>query len=250
MPKCVNTLGPVAIGGVGGSGTRIFASIAKELGIYMGDTLNRANDNLFFPPIRDLYLEKPCLAFEEIILRAQPLIKEFDNLMQQGLQRSGLRYWGWKGPPTYLHLAAFNKFYGNKLRYVHVVRNGLDMAFSKNQNQVQNWGFLFGVNVEEVELPVASLRYWIAANQQAIADGKQYMPGRFLLLRFDDLCTNPYQIIQCFANFCGITVSSDQIEQAALLLKVPPSIGRYREKNLGVFSSAEIEAVRGLGFKL
>ena len=38
----------IAIGGLGGSGTRAVAEVFKQTGIYMGDDLNRANDNLLF----------------------------------------------------------------------------------------------------------------------------------------------------------------------------------------------------------
>ena len=40
--------GPVVIGGVGGSGTRLFATILKDLGFYLGADLNAAFDNLWF----------------------------------------------------------------------------------------------------------------------------------------------------------------------------------------------------------
>src|SRR6266550_6138718 len=39
---------PVAIGGVGGSGTRLVAEILRHLGYYMGRDLNEASDNLWF----------------------------------------------------------------------------------------------------------------------------------------------------------------------------------------------------------
>ncbi len=38
----------VAIGGMGGSGTRLIARILVECGIYMGSDLNEALDNLVF----------------------------------------------------------------------------------------------------------------------------------------------------------------------------------------------------------
>ncbi len=44
-----NTPPPVVIGGVGGSGTRLIAQILKDLGYFMGNDLNEANDNLLFP---------------------------------------------------------------------------------------------------------------------------------------------------------------------------------------------------------
>ena len=39
---------PVAIGGVGGSGTRVVAQILQTLGFHLGTDLNRAKDNLWF----------------------------------------------------------------------------------------------------------------------------------------------------------------------------------------------------------
>ncbi len=39
---------PVAIGGVGGSGTRVVAQLLMKLGFYIGSDLNKANDNLWF----------------------------------------------------------------------------------------------------------------------------------------------------------------------------------------------------------
>lgn len=38
----------IAIGALGGSGTRICAQILIELGVFMGHDLNNANDNLLF----------------------------------------------------------------------------------------------------------------------------------------------------------------------------------------------------------
>ena len=40
--------GPLVIGGLGGSGTRLVAEIAQELGFFLGDDLNHARDNLWF----------------------------------------------------------------------------------------------------------------------------------------------------------------------------------------------------------
>ena len=40
--------GPLVIGGLGGSGTRLVAEIAQELGFFLGDDLNVARDNLWF----------------------------------------------------------------------------------------------------------------------------------------------------------------------------------------------------------
>ena len=40
--------GPLVIGGIGGSGTRLVAEICSLFGIYLGDDLNVASDNLLY----------------------------------------------------------------------------------------------------------------------------------------------------------------------------------------------------------
>lgn len=40
--------GPVVVGGIGGSGTRVVAEILSELGFYMGNDLNISKDNLLY----------------------------------------------------------------------------------------------------------------------------------------------------------------------------------------------------------
>ena len=44
----LNPAAPVVIGGVGGSGTRLFARIFVQAGLFLGSDLNLENDNLWF----------------------------------------------------------------------------------------------------------------------------------------------------------------------------------------------------------
>ena len=48
MQKNDRLLGPVIIGGVGGSGTRVVAQIINRMGFYIGSDLNSAKDNRWF----------------------------------------------------------------------------------------------------------------------------------------------------------------------------------------------------------
>ena len=47
-PPWPKDAGPVVVGGVGGSGTRVVAQILHELGYYLGPDLNHALDNVWF----------------------------------------------------------------------------------------------------------------------------------------------------------------------------------------------------------
>lgn len=48
MNESSSVIGPVIIGGVGGSGTRVVAEIAALFGFYLGNDLNSASDNLSY----------------------------------------------------------------------------------------------------------------------------------------------------------------------------------------------------------
>lgn len=70
---------PTAIGGLGGSGTRVFAALLQEAGIYIGDCLNEPLDNLWFTVlIKRSVLDKTdcniyaCCACAPPISRASP----------------------------------------------------------------------------------------------------------------------------------------------------------------------------------
>ena len=60
---------PVAIGGVGGSGTRLIAQFLNSLGYYMGDNLNPSADNLWFTLLfkRVDILETSDAEFHELV---------------------------------------------------------------------------------------------------------------------------------------------------------------------------------------
>lgn len=209
-------IGPVAIGGVGGSGTRVVAEIIKRLGFYIGGDLNLANDNLWFTLLfkrpdwfsKTHTNEKEILrafsSFEKIMTGARLNSNDWSfiyeaakEISKKGHDKDGNGRgfwpfkrvisiffrrkfnpdkhigWGWKEPNTHVYLPFIIKAFKN-VKYIHVIRNGLDMAFSRNQAQLFNWGPLYGVSTDtkQFPLPKLSLQCWIEANKKAIESGK------------------------------------------------------------------------------
>jgi hypothetical protein len=281
-------LGPIAIGGIGGSGTRVAAQILSNLGYYLGGTLNEALDNLWFT----LLFKRPVwfLTFpsDEEVSNALTL---FRRAMTAGLshriskaeeaylwgvaaeaQRFGspigvmsqhaeqlinsvapghAKYtgWGWKEPNTHVFLR--NLFLEiNNLTYIHVIRHGLDMAFSANRQQAQNWGPHFGIERDRLEDPVPSamLDYWIAANESVIGNGSALLNDRFFLLNFDALCAEPLQIINRLCDFLAADVSREQRLRLAALPRTPQSTGRFRAFALAQFTAEQLASVRRFGY--
>lgn len=235
---------PIAIGGVGGSGTRLAAEILNELGFYIGTSLNSALDNLWFtilfkrprwysepPPHSELCraiilfrramiegLSANVTQSEAALIRA--LAEEGESFLRPtgarredgehligsvGYDRSRYIGWGWKEPNTHVFLEALCRELEG-LKYIHVIRHGLDMAFSTNRQQAMNWGRWFGLEEERTRKldAGAMLDYWISANENAIRTGTTLLRERFFLLSYDDFLQTPYDEVTRLLGFLDI----------------------------------------------
>ena len=280
----------VAIGGLGGSGTRVIAEILCAAGFYIGDTLNQQLDNLWFT----LLLKRPGWfagqPADEDIKIALGLFQQamttglsatagdadialLDDLMNQ-LEASGIYTgadrrvfdallaskaprmndyigWGWKEPNSHIFLPQIVSSV-EKPKYIHVIRHGLDMAFSKNQQQLKNWSpAILGTNFDpDGFLPQQSLDYWIAANQRVVSLGAELLgPENFLLVNYDRLCAFPKRNIEEVLAFIDASISSAHMN-TLLQNVVPTSIGRFRQFPMESFTNLQLDAVAEFGFDI
>jgi hypothetical protein len=85
---------------------------------------------------KSYYFEK----WDDKAISVNKLRENFKLLTNDTIKK--LDGWGWKEPNTYIILEKLNEYYPN-MKYIHLIRNGLDMAFSENQNQVKLWDLYF-----------------------------------------------------------------------------------------------------------
>ena len=271
--------GVTAIGGLGGSGTRVFAAMLRHAGVFIGSDLNGPLDNLWFsvlfkrrswtiepPPdeevARSLRLFREAMT-EGLADRLSPedhalieslrreLLPEGDwqtgaksqqavNLLQSTRTRAADGApWGWKEPNTHLFLRHLDRLLPD-FRYIHIVRDGLDMAFSANTWQMRHWGHLYDLTDDPDTPPeVRQLRYWLAANDRAVSYGTQQMAGRFMVIRYEDFCAAPEPFWHRIRNFvgadAGIVLPEDLVQ--------PTTIGRAEGRDLSMFPDTLLERV-------
>ena len=237
---------PVAIGGVGGSGTRLVASMLVEMGYAMGTRLNDSIDDLdFTSTFVDVAMLDTCgQAFDEKIDQflhlAQDRFRQCDPAREMLVEPR----WGWKEPNTHVILERLvSRIPG--LRYIHVVRNGLDMAHSSNRHQLHRWGErILGRTVSDA--PHDALAYWVAAHRR-LGGISAMMGNRFLMLNYDRLCTDPDRELPVLLQFAGVD-PKPVLERLGSMIRPPESIGRHREQGLHIFDPADVDYVRSLGF--
>ena len=68
------------------------------------------------------------------------------------------------------------------------------MAFSSNRKQLANWGYRYGIHIDdaatEQEIAYRQLEYWIQSTREVIEKGK-HLRGDFLLVNHGEFCTQP-----------------------------------------------------------
>lgn len=238
---------PIAIGGVGGSGTRVVAELVRRLGVFTGDNLNKFNDNLDFPGL-DRFLRITPDPVRPLLLPGE--VAEFARIMRAGLDRHA-EYgagWGWKNPPNYLFLEQFAAHLPN-LRYIHVIRDGLDMALSRNTRQVRQWGHLFDVTYGEPTKTASMLQFWIEANRFAVETASSLLGDRFMMINFDQMCRNPTPTILELARHLGVAQDGLDVDELSQTVSTPASLGRSnRWPNRRRFTAADAEEVAQFGF--
>jgi hypothetical protein len=252
---------PIVVGGLGGSGTRVVAAILREAGVFIGSEISGANDNLHmarnFPLIRDAAMkvgprpapfgDYPFDFGAELDVMVASMLEDFERDMHAAyLAQDRLRAgWGWKNPNNLQILAPLASRFG-AFRYIHVVRHGLDMAFSTNQNQLSLWGWRYLIDQERLGPAEASFRFWVRANRQGVRDARR-LGLELTVLNFDKLCADPIGVIDAFAREIGLRVPPSPAMYA--LVKPPESIGRFRRNDVSFVTPEDLAALREFGFE-
>jgi len=218
---------PLVIGGVGGSGTRIPAEFAQEAGVQLGET-NYALDARAFvwhdETWMHLWLAGPLPAAGE-----EAMTNSWQICLKKHIEGLDLsRPWGWKSPRSVLNLRFLHKQLPD-MRFVHIVRNGLDMACSPNENQPSRYADLVSLasSVRKLTWPEQRIAYWAEVNKRAADYGESMMGDGYFRIRYEDLLAGELAPLLAFINQKEATPAL--MARCLRKLKPPGTVGRWRE---------------------
>lgn len=231
------------IGGTGGSGTRVVAHIAQIAGRFMGCELNASLDAM--PLARfDWTHGRTVLGWENATVTHE-IDRVFAAAVNEHLaERMASAPWGWKSPHSYLLLRFLSARFP-VMRFVHVVRDGRDMAVSQNQNQVRQYGDL--ALGPDVWSPGRSLRFWAWANLRAERHGLELLGSRYLQVRIEDLWADPHGACERLLAFTGGGTRS-AVSTAEGIVVTPPTAARWRTEPAVTADSSCREALARFGY--
>ena len=263
--------GPIAVGGIGGSGTRIIARFLQDLGVFIGSDLPVTADTIWYAALfgrRDVVLDDPVTQralvdlFFEQMGHARVLTPDENAMLTEICRQprhqhnppmidkwmtsfithtnSGQTHdvWGWKVPYTHVLIDRLLAGYPD-LKYIHITRNGLDMAFNKNQNQLGKWGPLYlSRNVELT--PRDSLAYWCAVHRR-MERITALFPTRIFHLDYDRLISDPRPDLAAMFDFLGAGLDDAALDDFAREIFVPESVKQRKAPDLSLFDPADLE---------
>lgn len=224
---------PIVIGGTGGSGTRVVVKILRSLGIYMGHTYDEREDSIPMGRFDRRWGRRLILEFGDHSPHSFPhgvVRAAAGAAFRRAHARQMKDYpgggWGWKHPHSYLFIPFLHETFP-QMRFIHLVRNGLDMAISDNLGQLRRYGDLFVAPAERLGGPaVVAALFWSRANLHARRSGVARLGERYVCVRFEDLCDQPLATVTSLAQQMGIQATAAALEAAGRLPRRPSTAGR------------------------
>ena len=223
----MGSFSPIIVGGSGHSGTRIFNEILSLGGISTGikHVTKWANSE-------DLKVINLLSRWVHPYVYGQ--LTEVDSREMRNAFARRLRLffpirsrpWGFKNPRTMLILPFLNEMFP-AMKFVHVVRDGRDISLG-NEFAVRNRYCNAFLTDEEKDLSAeeAMILFWGRSNQRSMEYGRQHMPGRYLQMRWEELCADPIRRTTELLEFASCpTFDATKISR---VVRKPVSIGRWR----------------------
>jgi hypothetical protein len=227
----LSDLQPCVIGATGGSGTRVVARIVRAAGLYIGTELNRYEDALPFASFSDRWINEYLATGKSVSGETRRrMADELQGLVDDHLSRrpEDAVGWGWKEPRSIYLLPLLNEEMP-KLRFLHFVRDGRDMAFSENQQQLKKHGAaVLEDDSRWRRRPYRSISLWAHVNGEAADYGERELGERYLRVRFEDLCSQPGETARRILDFFGLEGDADAIGAAEV--RPPSTLARWKTK--------------------
>jgi hypothetical protein len=230
----------------------VVARILRSAGLFIGADVNESEDAIALGAYSDRWINR------YLPYRAAPLPTDLELAMRDDLDTVLAEHcaplagepvrWGWKEPRC-IYLLPFLLDRLPALRFLHVVRDGRDMALSPNQNQLRKHADAAGIAPGLPE-PVRSIALWRWINLETATFGLTRLGRRYQRIRFEDLCSHPTETASEILDF--LELDGDP-ERASVLVASPPTLGRWRDADPALVAALEQnggDGLRAFGYDL
>lgn len=221
---------PIVIGALGGSGTRAIVSILRRSGVFMGNWVDsRTEDSQsirvflskWFNHLLQEYFHENGNIPKEVTTHFLDAVR----VHRLGISSDQSAIWGWKNPRNMWLLPFYAKFFPN-LKFIHIVRDGRDMALSKNNNLLNHSGDVILGPHWRNDLVNSQLELWRVGNLYARENAINLLGEKnYLLLKYEDICRQPDIAIERLLYFIGLPADTPLTAELSKLIVPSKRIG-------------------------
>ena len=283
MDPLLRQASPIVVIGMHRSGTRLLVDVLDKLGVFMGADRQADAESVAFMLINEGILHQ-CGALWSEPMSAHFMLAEPDVVEQvaasvrealvanfetyagpSGWHRDArvdrLPAFGWKDPRNTFTVPVWKQVFP-KLRVVHIVRHGVDVAASLARRHAEALRAATGEAVPPALTVIrdhalgvlSSRRGWTLA--EALTMWEQYVEKarqecaalgeRATEIRYEDLLTEPERVIASLATFCGIP---RQAREGGLVKLEPSRAFAFRSHpELVAFAASQREVLARYGY--
>ncbi len=140
------------------------------------------------------------------------------------------------------------------MQAVHLVRDGRDMAYSRNRQQMRRHApQLLEPQYNEGRLPIRLVAFWTLVNTAAANYGERELGSNYLRMRYEDICSDPSSAVVELLDFIDSPAPRESMQRLAVeKIRPSPAIGRWRERDpaqLDTIREIAGEALRRFGYE-
>ena len=209
-------LRPVVLMGRGHSGTRVLAWMCAHLGLQLGSSAPHVTgdpDDVKFTDrikgiaARNLDITSPYDASARAMRKFRSAVAAYWRGLGQPMDM-----WGWKFPETYLIAPIVARAFP-QARYLHLVRDGRDLAFKRHltDNTERRVGRAVLAACGATTLPhhLQAASSWAYQVDRFDAFKTQLATSSVFEVRFEDLCTAPRHWAERLCEFLGVPMTDE-----------------------------------------
>lgn len=239
---------PIVTGAVGGSGTRLISNLLTECGVNLGPWVKPdSKDSRAFQYFFSNYFQEMYMTIERGDTFSEPLMQSFFEAIQ--VHRNGMSddaIWGWKQPRNIWSLPLFLTTFPD-LKFIHLVRDGRDMAFSSNKSLLRDYGHML-LKTHYIESVVdARLELWEKTQRHIHEFSQKHLkPSHYLAIKYEDLCLNPKATLPALLDFIDYPYQEQTVDQLSAVIKPSSGIGRWQTADESLNLTDEVKEMLSL----
>lgn len=229
---------PVVIGALGGSGTRVLPSILRDAGYWMGAWVNpKTEDAMATRYFLQRYFRGAVCYRAENEDQLRKACSSAITAHRWGMPDKGAP-WGWKNPRCMWVIPFLVRVYP-EMKFIHVVRDGRDMALTNNNNLLRKHGH-FLLNPDDAADPInAQLQLWTTGNRRAYDDANTHLGANYLRIKYEDMCLQPHATLARLFAHLDLDVTDTFIDESSRMIRRSRSIGMWRESDIPILHAPD-----------